>query len=158
MGNELADKMKNVFSDAAILTFAKMTSVDLVPAGGRPDADTKYDLSAVIGFTGSIIGNCALRFSAVSAQAAVDRLAGETVESPLEIADGVGELVNMIAGNAKAALVDRSISLSFPEVVRGRGHELGFSRHPSIIEIYFTSEIGNIALIVAFSENNTVQD
>jgi chemotaxis protein CheX len=108
-------------------------------------------LSAIIGFTGKIVGNCALRFPAAAAQEAMNRLTGETIDSPLEIADGAGELVNMIAGNAKSALQDFSLSLSFPEVVRGRGHEIGFHRHPSIITLNFASEIGSVAVIVAFS-------
>jgi chemotaxis protein CheX len=160
MANELADMIKNVFSDATILTFAKMTSVELTPApavaqSGADGADVhgvpQFDLSAVIGFTGDLVGNCALRLSSETAQEAITRLAGETIDSTFEIADGVGELVNMIAGNAKAALQDRSISLSFPEVIRGKGHEIGFYRHPSVIGIDYTSEIGKISVVVAFS-------
>jgi CheY-specific phosphatase CheX len=163
MSDELTDKIRKVFSDAAIVTFAKMTSVELTPApvgasfgapeyasSGAPDA-TQYDLSAVVGFSGDLVGSCALRLSAETAHAAINRLTGETIESPAELADGVGELVNMIAGNGKAALQGYAISLAFPEVIRGKGHEIGFSRNTSVADIYFTSEIGNVKVVVAFS-------
>jgi chemotaxis protein CheX len=131
-----------------------MTSVELSlkPADASAADATAWDLSAVIGFTGDLVGSCALRLSAVTAQEAMTRLAGEPVESPLEIADGIGELVNMIAGNAKAALDDYAISLSFPEIVSGKGHEIGFYRHQSVLTVDFTSDIGEIRVIVAFSD------
>jgi chemotaxis protein CheX len=153
MSNELAVKIKKVFCEAAILTFAKMTSVELSPKPADAADTAEYDLSAVVGFTGDLTGNCALRLSARTARQAITRLAGESIDSPLEIADGIGELVNMIAGNAKAALDDYSISLSFPEVVSGKGHEIGFHRHQSVLTIDFTSDIGDVRVIVAFSSS-----
>jgi chemotaxis protein CheX len=151
-----SEKIKRVFSDATILTFSKMTSVDLLLKPADAPDTAVYDLSAVIGFTGDIKGNCVLRLSAETAQEAINRFAGETIESAMEIADGAGELVNMIAGNAKAALQGYSISLSFPEVIRGKGHELGFYRHPSVVAVYYASEIGDITVIVAFSGSTNV--
>jgi len=85
------------------------------------------------------------------AREAVSRLAGERIDNPAEIADGVGEMVNMIAGNAKAALQQFEISLSFPHTVRGKGHEMAFHRHFEMEKLYFASEIGKAAVIVAYS-------
>ena len=156
MPNPSIDQMRKVFSDAAILTFAKMTSVDLVVKNaGAPD-DEAYDVSALIRFTGDIEGACTLRLAGETAKAAISRFAGEAIESSSEITDGVGELVNMIAGNAKAALQEYSIELSFPEVTMGKGGEIGFSRRPSVIAVYYGSEIGDVAIFVDCSVRKNV--
>lgn len=90
MTDGLYDKVRNAFSQAAVFTFEKMTMVSLVPREQVGPDTAVYDLSGVIGFTGDIVGNCALRVSAKTAQEAINRLAGEAVESPSEIADGMG--------------------------------------------------------------------
>ena len=152
----LRERIRKVFSDATVLTFDRMAAVSVSVARADGNSGGSYDLSAIIGFTGDLAGNCALRLSSSSAREAITRVAGEAIDSPVEIADGVGELVNMIAGNAKAALADYAISLSFPEVIRGVGHEIGFYRHPSVVDILCTSEIGTFAVIVAYSESEKI--
>ncbi len=156
MTDALYEKVKRAFTEAAIFTFEKMTMVSLAIRELNGPDTAVYDLSGVIGFTGDIVGNCALRVSAETAQEAINRLAGETVESPSEVADGMGELVNMIAGNAKASLQDFTVTLAFPDVIRGKGHEIGFHRHPALIQVYFSSEIGDLTMIVAFSEPKSI--
>jgi chemotaxis protein CheX len=147
----LPDRMRKVFTDSSVFTFAKMIVVDLAgPVVGEKDT-TAFDISAVIGFSGDIVGNCALRMSFATAQKAVTRLAGEPVGEWAAIADGVGELVNMIAGNAKAALDPYKMSLSFPKVIRGADHEIGLHRHSDLFELNFASELGPMAVIVAFT-------
>jgi hypothetical protein len=44
------------------------------------------------------------------------------------------------------------VSLSFPEVIRGKGHEIGFHRHTDITMLGFTSELGDIVVIVAYTD------
>ncbi len=157
MTPQLRDAMQKAFTESAVFTFGRMLVVDLgVPLAADPQ-QSGYDISAVIGFSGDIVGNCALRMSLETARQAVSRLGGEQVEDGAEIADGVGELVNMIAGNAKAALSPACVSLSFPEVVRGKGHIIGFYRHSDMFELFFASEIGTVAVVVAYSEaSNTI--
>jgi len=104
-----------------------MIVVDLAGPMVSGSAGPVFDISAVIGFSGDIVGNCALRMSFATAQEAVTRLAGEPVREWAAIADGVGELVNMIAGNAKAALDPYKMTLSFPEVIRGADTKSGFT-------------------------------
>ncbi|HAJ80210.1 MAG TPA: hypothetical protein DCO75_10625 [Fibrobacteres bacterium] len=152
MPDELVDIIKKAFLESAIKTFQKMIMVELSQFIDSDKLTVLFDISGVIGFSGDIVGNCALRMSEQGAQQAVTRLTGESVEQSSEIGDGIGEFVNMIAGNAKAELQNLNISLSFPEIVRGKGHEIGFHRHSDIIELFFNSEIGEIGVIVAFSD------
>ncbi len=155
MIHQLRDKIRQAFADSSVFTFAKMSGVDLTESPGGGVMPPEFDISAVIGFTGDLAGTCALRMSSATAREALARLAGEPVEEWAELADGTGELVNMIAGNAKASLDPLRLSLSFPEVIRGTGHELGFHRHTSVFELHFISEIGAVTVIVAYTDPST---
>jgi chemotaxis protein CheX len=152
MADTLFEIILKAFTEAAVKTFQKMIMVELSLIQDYDKSKIQFDISGVIGFSGDVKGDCALRMSENTAKEAVTRLTGEIVEQSQEIGDGVGELVNMIAGNAKAALMDFNVSLSFPEIIRGKGHEIGFHRHSDLIELFFTSEIGDICVIVAFSD------
>jgi chemotaxis protein CheX len=151
MDSQLGISMRKAFADSAVFAFSRMIVVDLTTADSTAPPDADFEISAVIGFSGEVAGSCALRMSGTTAREVVSRLAGEPVDDAAEIADGIGELANMIAGNAKASLEPREISLSFPEVIRGKGHEIGFHRYADLFELRFMSEIGNLAVIVAYT-------
>jgi chemotaxis protein CheX len=151
MDHELGIFMRKAFTDSAVFAFSRMIVVDLTTAESTDAGPDDFEISAIIGFSGDVAGSCALRMSGNTAREAVSRLAGEPVDDAAEIADGIGELANMIAGNAKAALEPRALSLSFPEVIRGKGHEIGFHRYADLFELHFMSEIGKVAVIVAYT-------
>jgi chemotaxis protein CheX len=151
MRNILLEEMRKAVANAVIRTFQKMIMVECTPVESRQSDADSVGFSGIIGFSGYINGNCVLRLSEQTAREAVTRLSGEQVDDTSEIADGVGELVNMIAGNAKAALVNLKLSLSMPEVIRGQDHEIGFHRFGELIDLHFSSEIGDIEVITAYS-------
>jgi CheY-specific phosphatase CheX len=151
MPNEITEKLRSALSDAVILTFQKMTMVECAPIPSIPLDARLSGFSGIVGFSGLITGNCVLRLSSYTAKEAMTRLSGESVDDVAEISDGVGELVNMIAGNAKAALPKLELMLSMPQVIRGEGHEIGFHRFTELIELYFSSEIGDFEAMTAYS-------
>jgi CheY-specific phosphatase CheX len=151
MAESLLDKMRTAFTDATVFTFSKMIVVNVVPQEApNVVAQEGFELSGVIDFSGDISGTCELRMSTETASAAVSRVEGETVSGPEEIADGVGEIVNMIAGNAKAAMLGYSLNLDFPEVTSRKRDEPGISAHADGFHLAFGSEIGDVAVIVHF--------
>jgi chemotaxis protein CheX len=150
--NQLRDAVRKAFADAAEATFRKMIMLELSPLSVEAGEKETWDFSGTVNFSGDIAGNCILRLSEATAREAITRLAGELIEKISEVSDGVGELANMISGNAKAALQEYTISLSFPEVIMGKDHEKAVQRHSNVISLYFTSEIGAIAVIAAYSD------
>jgi CheY-specific phosphatase CheX len=152
MSIPLIEAVRAAFFDAAVRTFGKMTMTPIDALDKAQAGPQEFEISAVIGFSGDITGNCALRLSEQTAREALSRLAGEPVHEAVDVADGVGELVNMIAGNAKAALVDYTLTLSFPQIIRGKGHELSFNRKNGLVDLLFSSDIGAIAVLAAFTE------
>jgi chemotaxis protein CheX len=155
--NQISQRARKALSDAMVITFRKMVMLELSPLPVSEGEKMSWDFTGIVGFYGDITGNCALRLSDATAREVITRLSGEPPIELSEVSDGVGELTNMIAGNAKGALGDFLISLSFPEVVRGAGHEIWFHRHTEVITLYFTSEIGNISVIAAFSDQKSTQ-
>jgi chemotaxis protein CheX len=94
---------------------------DYVPSG---------DISAIIGILGQDgEGMVALSFSNTMANLIVSRLLGVPVAdiTPDDRCDGIGELVNMISGNAKTALSQDSTipyKLTLPTIILGSNHEV----------------------------------
>jgi chemotaxis protein CheX len=151
MSNEITEKLRSALAEAVQLTFQKMTMVECASVSSIPRDARLCGFSGIVGFSGLIIGNCVLRLSSETAREAISRLSGEPVDDVEEISDGVGELVNMIAGNAKAALPNLGLMLSMPQVIRGEGHEIGFHRFTELIDLYFSSEIGDFEIVTAYS-------
>jgi len=62
-----------------------------------------------------------------------------------DVIDGVGEIVNIIAGNAKAYLTKYDLSISLPNVIIGDNHTLaGQSGSPTIVVPFISGELNFI--------------
>jgi chemotaxis protein CheX len=85
---------------------------------------TTYDVSAIIGFSGEIVGSMVLSFQKGTAEAIVTSFAGSPIspDSP-DFADAVGELANMIAGSAKTSF-GGGTNISVPSIILGTGHTI----------------------------------
>jgi chemotaxis protein CheX len=151
MAPDIVKAVRQSFGDAAKYAFRKMLMVELTAVEPPFVVSKEARYTGSIGFSGEISGVCILKVSLSTAKAAAARLAGESVETESEISDGVGELVNMIAGNAKATLNNGVISLSFPRVAREAGNTAWHSPYPGFIQLYYESEIGDIEVVVSFS-------
>ena len=83
------------------------------------------DVSSIIGFSGDATGCVVLSFPQDVAVKAASAFAGMEigVESP-DFADAIGELANMVAGNAKKDFEGLNVSISLPSVIMGANHEV----------------------------------
>ncbi len=141
----------NPFIAATCNTFATVVSCELQRGAPRLQAPSEelFDVSAVIGLSGTAIGSVALSVSKeVALQATSTMLMTQTTEINADVVDAIGELTNMIAGSAKAKLVDFNLSISLPTVVTGKGHVLSFPREVRPICIPFESIWGPLKLEV----------
>lgn len=106
------------------------TEVRLKEVLAHKDYTPSGDVSAVIGIIGKEgEGMVALSFTQNLASLIVARLLGVTPDrvSTEDRNDGIGELVNMISGNAKTILSRNgacSYQLSLPTIISGIGHEV----------------------------------
>ncbi len=151
MQTGIFNTIQKAFDEATTYTFRKMIMVNLSPLGSGENKSEEYDYCGYIGFSGKIIGECLLKLSRHTAREAASRFAGETIDDSVDISDCVGELVNMITGNAKAAMQKGVTSLSIPKVFSGDAIKQFHIRHPGFIQLFYESEIGKIEVVVSFS-------
>lgn len=142
----------NPFIQSVIETFHSMMDCDVTHGKPFPTVDDgKSDnLIAIIGLSGTAQGNLAIKFPAKTAKAIVGSLVGSNItEVDSSVIDGVGELVNIIGGNAKVKFQDHMISISLPTVLRGGIHKLT-TPAVSYITIPFNSDKGEFEVLVSF--------
>jgi chemotaxis protein CheX len=106
-----------------------VTMLNLRPEISKPhlkdDSTTTYDVSGIIGFSGEIVGSVVISFQMEAACMLVNALVGMEVEpKSSDFIDAIGELANMIAGNAKKDL-GLVASIAIPTVIIGSGHRVG---------------------------------
>ncbi len=103
------------------------------------------DVTGIIGLTGDCNGTIAVTFDEGSILKIVSNMFGESMENlNHEISDAVGELVNMISGQARRELEEsgRVFDAAIPSVVSGKGHSIIHYTDGPKIAIPFTTEGG----------------
>lgn len=115
-----------------------------------PQAEPNADVSAVIGLSGDAVGCVVLTFSMDTAIKAAERFAGiELTERHPDFGDAIGELANMVAGQAKAKLDGLNVSISLPSVIIGREHVISQSRQSPRLALPCDADIGRFHVEVA---------
>ncbi len=146
-------KLVNPFIEGAINVLRTMASVEASP--GKPylkrDQKATGDVSAVIGLTGEASGTISISFPEKSITAIVSRMFGEEITKlDGEVSDAVGEIANMISGQARRELekMGKLIHGAIPSVIVGKNHEVRhISNHP-IIAVPFETEDGGFTIEV----------
>lgn len=112
------------------------------------------DVSGVIGFSGDAAGCVVLSFGLDVARQAVERFAGVSIDpSNPDFSDAIGELANMVAGNAKTQFEGMNISISLPSVIVGKDHTVSPSRHPPRIVIPCETGYGTLYVEIGMTLN-----
>ncbi|MCG8568813.1 MAG: chemotaxis protein CheX [Spirochaetes bacterium] len=148
-------KYINPFLNASINLFKNFLGMDV--SSQKPYVmQTQNDLnevSAIIGLAGETTGAVVLSFSRDTAVAIVSKLSGKTfVGLSNEVLDGVGELVNILAGNAKKDLTDFRIDISLPGVITGHKYKINWPKGVPIITIPFKSDLGDFTVNVSLRD------
>ena len=117
-------------------------------------AGNPLDITGLIGLSGPVRGTVAVSFPDSTALAAASRLLGSEVTSMDDsVADVIAEMVNIIAGSAKARFKTdspRPIELSLPTVVRGSNYAVQYPSGSVWLEVPFESDLGPFNMRVTF--------
>ncbi len=132
---------------------AKRGRVELAKKGAAPQ-----EITALIGLSGQARGAVALLFPEQTALAMVGRLIGMEMEEADEtMSDALGELVNIVAGGAKAKFCDQnggtSIDLSLPSVLKGLNYTVNYPTQTEWLDVPFSSDLGPFSLRVTLELN-----
>jgi chemotaxis protein CheX len=117
------------------------------------DPQSLHEVSGIIGLAGETTGAVVLSFPRETAIAIVGRLSSKTYKAlSNEVLDGVGELVNIIAGNAKKDLEEFRIVISLPGVIVGSSYRIHWPEGIPVIGIPFSSDLGEFSVNVSLRD------
>ncbi|MDR0337186.1 MAG: chemotaxis protein CheX [Planctomycetaceae bacterium] len=118
----------------------------------KKNPQTLYPISGIIGLSGVVAGTVVLTMSKeLALKSASAMLMEDRKELDADVFDAVGELTNVIAGNAKAQLEEYKLSLSLPNVINGESTELRFPESCQPITIPFQTDFGPMAVEIGFT-------
>jgi chemotaxis protein CheX len=143
------------FVDATKHVLSMMAQID--PSAGKPyvkkGSSAAGDVSAVVGVTGDKHGSISLSFPKKCAIAIVKNMLGDDIVDIIQDAkDAVGEVTNMISGQARAGLSQIGLNLqsSTPTVIFGDNHTISHVSSGPVIAIPFSTEFGVFTLEFCF--------
>lgn len=125
-----------------------------VQAPKLKDGDaTTFDVSGIIGMSGDAVGSVVLSFPRETAERVVALFSGTQLSADsADFADAIGELVNMVAGGAKALFGGKKVSISCPSVVIGQGHKLARQTDVPCVCIPCSTDCGDLNIEIAIQD------
>ncbi len=148
----------NPFIGAIENVFATMLDTEILVTKPRIKErdELSADVSALIGFSGEATGSVALCFSTTAGLKTAGKFAGlDLTEQSPEFADALGELANMVAGQAKSKLEGLNISISLPRVIIGHELRLLDSSQNPVLVLPCDSPLGRFNTEVAMTLKRT---
>jgi chemotaxis protein CheX len=143
------------FVEATRHVLTMMAQLD--PKPGKPyvkkGPSATGDVSAVVGLTGDKNGSISISFSKKCAIAVVKNMLGDDIADIIQDAkDAVGEITNMISGQARAGLsqIGLNLSASTPTVIFGDNHSISHVTTGPVVAIPFETEHGEFTLEFCF--------
>jgi len=125
---------------------------------GKPSLKTgsqvpPHEISSIIGLSGNVTGSVVISLSHEVAFLLASALIGEEVsELNDDCIDAIGEIANMIAGNAKTDFPSDNNAISTPSVVVGK-HKVNYPSGLPIITIPCITDKGDMFIEIALKAN-----
>jgi chemotaxis protein CheX len=135
--------------------------VDRKDATIVPKLESHRELVGVIGLSGPTRGNVALQFPEETALAMASRFIGEEMKVvDATVIDAIAELVNIVAGGAKAKLHDGEtpIVLGLPNVIHAKGYTVHYPTTSVWLDIPLSSELGPFNMKLGFQVSNIAKE
>lgn len=109
-----------------------------------------HDVSGIISMSGEFTGTVVLSMPGQTAVSVVSLFTGETFDTDsADFADAVGEIINMVCGNAKASFQRKNVSISCPSVVVGANHRVASQSDIPCVMIPCSTDCGELVLEIA---------
>ena len=147
----------NPLLNAVLDVLATMAMIKAKP--GKPYINTERtavgDVTGLIGVTGYSEGVISLTLAEGCVLKIVSNMLGEEFNSINdEIADAVGELTNMIAGQARTHLANEGMSFqaATPSVFIGKNHTLTHIGGSPLLSIPFTTPDGHLVVEISIAK------
>ena len=147
----------NPFIESTLRSLEMMANITAEKIGlaVKEDLITTYAISAIIGITGDTSGSIILSFPvSLACRIASNMLMEEVTELSKDVEDAIGEIGNIVVGDARRLLIQDgfSLSISIPTVVVGKGHRISRSGDVPCIAIPFRTEFGEFEVNVGLKD------
>lgn len=149
----------NPFLDSTLNMFESMS-------GRRPQPGQKsllknfyshrWDVSGVIGVTGAVEGIITIRMTKIMVEKLLvkSNILFSDLDDFSELASSmVGEMANVIAGNALSELEQYDMDITVPIVIQGKDHTISWPHNNPVIVIPFASAFGPFEVCVSLKES-----
>lgn len=151
----------NAFAGSAVTVLKTMAFTDSVAGAPylKKDDTARGDVSGMISFDGSVKGSMAVSFSGSCILKIVSTMLGEELCTiNREIEDAVGELTNMISGDARRRLEREQliVSASIPMILSGNDHVIKHDLGTPSIVIPFSTSDGSFVVDICIKDNKEV--
>jgi chemotaxis protein CheX len=143
-----------IAAQAVFRDFFSEEPVPLKPYLVKREEEKGWELSGIIGIGGDAKGVVVISLSSQTAQRLVSRLVGHMVtNNDADVMDTIGEIINIIAGNAKKGLEQYHLMISLPSIVSGQDHQVAWPAGIPIIGIPFSLSEGEQFMLTVGLQN-----
>ena len=147
----------NPFIESTVRSLDMMAGIKAEKVGLelKEDHITAYEISTIIGLTGETSGSIVISMpTKLACKVASNMLMEEVTAINKNVEDAIGEIGNIVVGDARRSLIQdgHSLSISIPTIVIGAGHKISRSGNVPCIAIPFTTEFGDFEVNVGLKE------
>jgi chemotaxis protein CheX len=148
----------NPFIESTLKSMEMMAQISATRANLslKQDLITTYDISSIVSLNGQIEGSIILSMPAqLACKLASNMLMEELTELDESVQDALGEMGNIIVGDARRSLkaMNYDVNISLPNIVLGQGHKIARKHDVPCIAIPFSTDFGNFEVNVGLKDN-----
>jgi chemotaxis protein CheX len=150
-------KLVNPFIEATTHVLQSMAFTKTKPGTPYLKKDTiaRGDVTGIVGLIGEARGTISVSFTEECILSIVSNMFGEEVtEINDEVKDAVGEILNIVSGQARQKLegIGRMIKGAIPTVISGKDHTITHITKQPIVAVPFESEKGSFTIEICIEE------
>lgn len=147
----------NPFIEATVHVLSSMAFTDA--QAGKPylkkDNVAKGDITGIVGLIGEARGTISVSFTEECILSIVSNMFGEEIkELNEEVKDAVGEILNIVSGQARLKLesTGRILKGAIPTVIAGKNHTITHITRDTIIAVPFKTQNGDFTIEVCIED------
>ena len=161
---KISAKYVNPFIEAAMKVVKQITGIEVRRGhlSYKAKVEPSLGVSIIIGIYGYLVGQIVYSMEKSLADKLVDKLLGSKSpqEKKIMFVDTLGELANMITGNATALLTHRkdlALKITTPAIATGDNLSINLVPKPALVLGLYT-QYGPIEISVALEEQETLNE
>ena len=150
-------KLINPFIEGTVHVLSSMafTRAQVGAPYKKNDNLAKGDVTGIVGLTGETRGTLSVSFSEECILSIVSKMFGEEIKDINdEVKDAVGEILNIVSGQARQKLetLGRTLKGAIPTVIAGKDHSITHITTHSVIAIPFNTDNGQFTIEICLEE------